>query len=535
MATVTQQQQSGPTPQPLQQQQPQQQQLKLNPSDPNPGAALSWEGDRMFNIYIYDYCHKRGFLKTAQELLSEADLPPDATPPINAKQGLLFEWWSVFWVLFTTKSNGNGPEDALLYTQHQNQQTAVRQQRLQAQAQAQGGLALHGVGQTVTTNGPPQPGPPGSATGPPMRTMNGMPRQGGPGAPSVGPGPPPNSGFLPNGMTNGTLPNGAPTPNFGNQGMPNGIVSSPGFAGMNPQRLPQGAPGVGVGPPGQRPNGMGGPPFQQSPTMANSPNSGPGGQSGQQGPGGQGGGPMQQGQPAAGQPMNQMGPGPHGMGGTMSRPGTSGGLPGGNPSGSMLPPNSGQPGGGPQPGMNMQGQGSTPGYRPPSRTNTPGSGGMMVQQSPSLMNRQVPGAPGQMGMGMSPGIMSPNNMGMSPGMPPNMGMGMGMPLQAVLAEFAQIQPLLLKQYKSEIGMPDTNQPLSDQDKMRIVGHHRAKRGQAGVNAAAGPSMMNRPPMQHPGQRPPGPPGPSGPQSGQRAGKRNSTSPGEEHGTLPGQK
>lgn len=89
----------------------------------------------------------------------------------------------------------------------------------------------------------------------------------------------------------------------------------------------------------------------------------------------------------------------------------------------------------------------------------------MVQQSPSLMNRQVPGAPGQMGMGMSPGIMSPNNMGMSPGMPPNMGMGMGMPLQAVLAEFAQIQPMLLKQYKSEIGMPDTNQPLSDQDKV----------------------------------------------------------------------
>ena len=26
-------------------------------------------------------------------------------------------WWSVFWVLFTAKSNGAGPEDALLYTQ----------------------------------------------------------------------------------------------------------------------------------------------------------------------------------------------------------------------------------------------------------------------------------------------------------------------------------------------------------------------------------------------------------------------------------
>lgn len=44
-----------------------------------------------FNIYIYDYCHKRGFKKTARELLAEADIAPESTPPINARQGLLFE------------------------------------------------------------------------------------------------------------------------------------------------------------------------------------------------------------------------------------------------------------------------------------------------------------------------------------------------------------------------------------------------------------------------------------------------------------
>ncbi|KIM68162.1 hypothetical protein SCLCIDRAFT_106444, partial [Scleroderma citrinum Foug A] len=44
-----------------------------------------------FNIYIYDYCTKRGFSKTARELQLEAELPPDSYPPINAKQGLLFE------------------------------------------------------------------------------------------------------------------------------------------------------------------------------------------------------------------------------------------------------------------------------------------------------------------------------------------------------------------------------------------------------------------------------------------------------------
>jgi len=44
-----------------------------------------------FNIYIYDYCYKRGFHKTARELMSEAELPSDSIPPINARQGLLFE------------------------------------------------------------------------------------------------------------------------------------------------------------------------------------------------------------------------------------------------------------------------------------------------------------------------------------------------------------------------------------------------------------------------------------------------------------
>jgi hypothetical protein len=49
--------------------------------------------------------------------VNEADIPPDSQPPINAKQGLLFEWWSVFWTLFTAKNNGTGSDEALIYTQ----------------------------------------------------------------------------------------------------------------------------------------------------------------------------------------------------------------------------------------------------------------------------------------------------------------------------------------------------------------------------------------------------------------------------------
>lgn len=44
-----------------------------------------------FNIYIWDYCQKRGYMGTAQKLVEEAMLPPAPRPPIDAKQGLLYE------------------------------------------------------------------------------------------------------------------------------------------------------------------------------------------------------------------------------------------------------------------------------------------------------------------------------------------------------------------------------------------------------------------------------------------------------------
>ena len=49
--------------------------------------------------------------------MNEADIPADSQPPINARQGLLFEWWSVFWTLFTAKNSGTGSDEALIYTQ----------------------------------------------------------------------------------------------------------------------------------------------------------------------------------------------------------------------------------------------------------------------------------------------------------------------------------------------------------------------------------------------------------------------------------
>ncbi|KAJ3821816.1 hypothetical protein F5880DRAFT_763883 [Lentinula raphanica] len=179
-------------------------------SDPNYSQSpLSWEGDRMFNIYIYDYCFKRGFRKTARELLIEADLPAESQPPINAKQGLLFEWWSVFWVLFTAKANGNGSDDALTYTNYQAAQNNIRSRSQQL----------------------PPPGQP---------RPNGLPLPANRPFPATGP------------MTNGGPPNFPPVPHV------NGIPPQQPLAG--PQRTSI----VGRGSTG------GGPPFP-SPTMANSP------------------------------------------------------------------------------------------------------------------------------------------------------------------------------------------------------------------------------------------------------------------------
>lgn len=44
-----------------------------------------------FNIYLHDYFQKRGFHKAASQLLAEADILEGSIPPINAKEGLLFE------------------------------------------------------------------------------------------------------------------------------------------------------------------------------------------------------------------------------------------------------------------------------------------------------------------------------------------------------------------------------------------------------------------------------------------------------------
>lgn len=214
----------------------------------------------MFNIYILDYCKKRGYHKTASQLVTEADIPPESKPPINAQQGLLFEWWSVFWVLFQAKNSGQGSDDAMLYHRHQSQ---VKPRTAQ--------VPLPGV-----------PQPPGRYSFP-----NGA-------VPPM-----PNSAI--NGMGHPTgQPQSLPAPPYGPANpatQPNGLPGHPAPPGHPGQQFPGGMVGRPLGPQQRMPNG--GPPYQ-SPTIAPSPQSQ--------------GNPQQ---PPAG-PMAQLGRSPH-MG-NLSRP-----------------------------------------------------------------------------------------------------------------------------------------------------------------------------------------------------------------------
>jgi hypothetical protein len=74
----------------------------------------------MLDLYIVDYLSKRNLSLSAQSLLAETGLiegqkAKDLKVPIDARQGLLYEWWTVFWELFTAKNNDGGKPDARVY------------------------------------------------------------------------------------------------------------------------------------------------------------------------------------------------------------------------------------------------------------------------------------------------------------------------------------------------------------------------------------------------------------------------------------
>ncbi|EJD08563.1 MFS general substrate transporter [Fomitiporia mediterranea MF3/22] len=324
-------------------------------TDPSPSADdLLWEGDKMFNIYIWDYCVKRGYSNTARELAEEAKLNPNPRPPIDAKQGLLYEWWSVFWVLFSAKSNNSGSEDAMLYMQN----------HMAAQAR------MHQLTR-YPNNVRVMPGAPGA--------MQAVPNSLGAGAPPPHPGhpsQPSNAHPMPNGV--------GPTPTGQQQGgQPQGQGPHPqqapttqqpsqaplGFPSHVQQHQPQanGVPALGRAPmtaPGAGQPGRTGMPYF-SPTMAHQQTGGP---------------PPPYPGHASGVPPNMY---PQHMRG-MPPPGAPNGVPGAA--------------GSPNFPQGAAGSGS----RAPTPAQPAGSG--ITQPSPSMQHRSVPATPPNFGgMSVPPG------------------------------------------------------------------------------------------------------------------------------------
>ncbi|GAA5861118.1 hypothetical protein JCM8547_008041 [Rhodosporidiobolus lusitaniae] len=73
-------------------------------------SSFTWEGDATLHSYCYDYMRKRGWHESASSFAKDAGIE-EATwtgPPIEAPQGLLYEWWSVFWDVFIARSQKAG-------------------------------------------------------------------------------------------------------------------------------------------------------------------------------------------------------------------------------------------------------------------------------------------------------------------------------------------------------------------------------------------------------------------------------------------
>jgi len=59
---------------------------------------------------------KKGFENSANAFFAEAMVPEEPVP-IDAPGGFLFEWWSVFWDVFSARANKQASKEAMFYVE----------------------------------------------------------------------------------------------------------------------------------------------------------------------------------------------------------------------------------------------------------------------------------------------------------------------------------------------------------------------------------------------------------------------------------
>jgi hypothetical protein len=102
----------------LQQQQLQQQQQLIYNKIQNKRKI---DREKMLDTYIYDYCIKRDYKQTAELIKKEAKISTEDIKQINS-EGFLYEWWTVFWEIYSAKENNeeDTTPEALTYINIQN-------------------------------------------------------------------------------------------------------------------------------------------------------------------------------------------------------------------------------------------------------------------------------------------------------------------------------------------------------------------------------------------------------------------------------
>ncbi|KAH9784887.1 transcriptional corepressor LEUNIG-like [Citrus sinensis] len=97
-------------------------------------AQGNWEADKMLDVYIHDYFLKRKLHASAKAFMTEGKVATDPVA-IDAPGGFLFEWWSVFWDIFISRTNDKHSENAAAYIETQQIKTREQQQLQMQQLQ----------------------------------------------------------------------------------------------------------------------------------------------------------------------------------------------------------------------------------------------------------------------------------------------------------------------------------------------------------------------------------------------------------------
>ncbi|XP_057415988.1 transcriptional corepressor LEUNIG-like [Lotus japonicus] len=94
-------------------------------------SRVNYEADRMLDEYIHDYFVKRQLHASASTFQTEGNVSTEPVV-IDAPNGFLFEWWSVFWEIFVNRTGARRSEAAVAYLKMQQiKAREMRQQREQ--------------------------------------------------------------------------------------------------------------------------------------------------------------------------------------------------------------------------------------------------------------------------------------------------------------------------------------------------------------------------------------------------------------------